>query len=127
MTGAEPNELIQRYLTAYNRFDVDGMLDLLSPAVVFENFSAGELTASTRGLDQFAELARQSAAMFSEREQRVVGLSVRPESTAVDIMYRGRLAVDIPGGPTAGTILDLQGQSEFWFDDGLISKIVDRS
>lgn len=127
MTNTDLPDLIERYLVAYNAFDVESMLALLSQDVVFENFLGDQLTASTKGADQFRELAQQSATMFSEREQRVTGVTIQPQSTVVDIAYRGRLAVDVPDGPAAGTVLDLKGQSEFWFKDGLISKIVDRS
>lgn len=127
MTNTDLPELIVRYLTAYNHFDVDGMLALLTTDVVFENFSGNQLTAATQNADQFRALAQQSATMFSEREQRITGFTVQLASTVVDIAYQGRLAVDVPDGPAAGTVIDLQGQSEFWFRDGLINKIVDRS
>lgn len=127
MTNTDLPELIVRYLAAYNRFDVNGMLALLTTDIVFENFSRDQLTESTQGADQFRDLAQRSTTMFSEREQRVTGFTIQPTSTVVDIAYRGRLAVDVPDGPAAGTVLELQGQSEFWFRDGLVSKIVDRS
>jgi hypothetical protein len=37
------------------------------------------------------------------------------------------LARDIPSGPPAGTRIELQGTTEFAFEDGLISRIVDLS
>ena len=65
--------------------------------------------------------------MFSEREQRITKLTFNQDSAIADIAYRGKLAADVPDGPSAGTVLDLQGQSEFSFVGGQISKIVDRS
>lgn len=41
--------------------------------------------------------------------------------------FRGLLAVDLPGGPMAGTTLDLAGRSDFSFDRGRIGSIVDHS
>lgn len=120
-------ELIERYLTAYNSFDVDGMLAVLSPDVRFENYSGGQLTVSVNGIEEFKQLAEQSSALFSEREQRVTRLTVSNETAMADIAYRGRLAVDLPDGPASGTVLDLKGQSEFYFKGGRISKIIDRS
>lgn len=127
MTEIDMRECIERYLAAYNRFDVEGMVALMADDVVFQNHADGALTVSTRGIEQFRQLAQQSATMFSEREQRITGARTDAGSTVVDIAYRGRLSVDIPGGPAAGSVLELQGQSEFWFTDGLISRIVDRS
>lgn len=103
------------------------MLTLLSPEVRFENYSDGKLTATADGIDEFRKLAEHAGNLFSEREQRITALE-RGEGTVIaQIAYRGRLAADIPGGPKAGTVMDLQGQSEFSFDGGKISRIIDRS
>lgn len=127
MSNPIMKDLIDRYLAAYNSFDVDGMLSLLSQNVRFENYSGGQLTATTNGIDEFKQLAEQSKSLFSEREQRITSLEFRGDYAIATIAYRGKLAADIPNGPTAGTILDLQGKSEFSFSNGQITKIVDRS
>ncbi|MCF7221866.1 nuclear transport factor 2 family protein [Marilutibacter chinensis] len=119
--------LIDRYIAAYNAFDVDGMLAVLAPDVRFENFSAGRLTAQAHGIEAFRQLAGHAAALFSEREQRVTARRDHADRVVVDIAYRGVLAADIPDGPKAGTVLEMTGQSEFEFADGRISRIVDRS
>ncbi|MBB3228702.1 hypothetical protein FHW69_003344 [Luteibacter sp. Sphag1AF] len=41
MSNSDNKELIDRYLVAYNSFDIDGMLALLSSGVRFENYSGG--------------------------------------------------------------------------------------
>ncbi|WP_273084827.1 nuclear transport factor 2 family protein [Stenotrophomonas nitritireducens] len=120
-------DLIDRYLAAYNAFDVDGMLSLLSQDVRFENYSGNQLTAATSGIDEFRNLAEQSRSLFSEREQRIAGLEFGHDSAIAVIAYRGKLAADIPDGPSASTVLDLQGESEFSFGNGQITRIVDRS
>ena len=127
MSNSSMKDLIDRYLIAYNSFDVDGMLSLLSKDVRFENYSSDQLTAATSGVDEFRQLAEQSKSLFSEREQRIIGLEFGHDSATAIIAYRGKLATDIPNGPPAGTVLDLQGKSEFSFSHGQISKIVDRS
>lgn len=127
MTNSEKEQLINRYLVAYNSFDINGMVKLLSSDIRFENYSGGQLTDTTNGKDEFRELADKSKSLFSEREQRITKLTINEDSAIADIAYRGTLAVDIPDGPSAGTVLDLQGQSEFSFTAGKISKIVDRS
>ena len=65
--------------------------------------------------------------MVSMREQRIVSLQTRGASVIVDIAYRATLGVDRPAGPMAGTLIELNGTSEFSFDRNLICKIVDRS
>lgn len=127
MLADEQVQVIQKYIAAYNAFDVDGMLNLLSPKVSFENWSGTHLTTKAFGIGEFRQLAEQAKTMFSEREQRITGSKQDADSVIVSIAYRGKLAVDIPDGPRAGTVLDLNGESEFAFDGRLISKIVDRS
>jgi len=120
-------DLITRYLAAYNAFDIEAMLAQLDPAVRFENFSGGQLSAETTGIDAFRALAEQSKGMFSEREQRVTGLALDGDTVVADIAWRGRLAADVPDGPPAGTLLEMNGRSEFSFGASRITKIVDRS
>lgn len=127
MQVTEHAQVIQKYIAAYNAFDVDGMLKLLSPEVRFENWAGAHLTTEASGIAEFRQLAEQAKTMFSEREQRITALKQGADSVIVSIAYRGQLAVDIPDGPRAGTVLDLNGESEFAFDGCLISKIVDRS
>lgn len=127
MKANEQTQLIQDYIDAYNAFDVDRMLTLLSPAVRFENWSGGQLTSEASGIVAFRQLAYQAKAMFSEREQRITSIEQSDDSVIVSIAYRGQLAADIPNGPRAGTVLALSGEAEFAFKDGLIVEIVDRS
>lgn len=127
MARAEKRIVIERYVDAYNRFDVDGMLALLTPDVLFENVSEGQVSAASSGIAAFRELAGQGAAMFSERRQVVTALAFRPASVLASIAWRGVLAVDLPDGPAAGTVIELSGESEFEFSGERISRIVDRS
>lgn len=119
--------LIQQYLAAYTAFDLPAMLALLTPDVVFENYSNDQLTASTEGVEAFRALAEQSRNLFTEREQCLTALREWPDRAVAGIAFRGVLAADIPGGPKAGTVIELEGKSEFAFRDGLITRIVDRS
>ncbi len=127
MRNSSIKDLIDRYLVACNSFDVEGMLLLLSQDVRFENYSGDQLTAATSGIDEFMQLAEQSRSLFSEREQRITELKLSHDSAVAAIAFRGKLTADIPNGPPAGTVLELQGKSEFSFDNGQITKIVDRS
>ncbi|MFS2028256.1 nuclear transport factor 2 family protein [Massilia sp. GER05] len=119
--------LIERYVAAYNAFDVDGMLDTLSPDVRFENWSGGHLTAASDGRDAFRILAEQARTMFAQREQRVTALAPRGDALVAAIAWRGQLAIDVPGGPPAGTRLAVRGESEFVVRDGQLALVVDRS
>ena len=127
MSEARQQELIERYLAAYNAFDIEAMLAQLEPDIRFENFSGGQLTAESSGIEAFRQLAEQSKGLFSEREQRVTGMVREGELLVAEIAWRGRLAADVPGGPPAGTLLEMKGRSEFAFGASGIVRIVDRS
>ena len=127
MAIATPTELIHAYIDAYNRFDLDGMCALLAPSIRFEHYTDGVLGVRTDGLHEFRLLAETGAAMFAERAQRITMLRVDGNQAVVGIAFTGTFAKDIPGGPAAGTVVALDGASEFVFDGGFITKIVDRS
>ncbi|MFQ3787113.1 nuclear transport factor 2 family protein [Halomonas sp. A29] len=127
MDESTKRDLIERYIAAYNLFDIDGMLAVLAPDVIFENYSGSELTNSANGIDEFRQLAEHAKGYFSERVQRVTSLTFTQDGATAEIDYHGRLAQDIPGGPKAGSLIELNGVSEFTFGSERISKIVDRS
>ena len=127
MSTVAPAELINAYIDAYNRFDVDAMCALLTSDIRFEHYSNGQLGAQASGLRAFRLLAETGAALFAEREQRLTALSLDGSQANVEIAFQARLAADIPGGPPAGTVLTFNGSSVFTFDQGRISKIVDRA
>jgi hypothetical protein len=131
MIEARQKDLIDRYLAAYKAFDIEAMLAQLDPAIRFENYSGGQLTADATGIDAFRRLAEESKGLFSEREQRVTSLVQRVTQSGAtvvaEIAWRGRIAAGIQGGPPAGTLLEMSGRSEFDFGPGGITKIVDLS
>ena len=127
MNDLDRQHLIERYIAAYNAFDLDGMAAVLSPAVRFDNYEQGVKTHETAGIDAFRTLAQSSAAMFASREQAIVSLEFDPDQVIANIAFAGRLAVDIPDGPTAGSEVAMQGNSTFTFDGERIATIVDRA
>jgi ketosteroid isomerase-like protein len=127
MDTSEKEGLIRQYLNAYNSFDLDGMVALLHPDAVFQNYTNGALNATTAGVHQFRELAERAKNVFSERCQTITACRHEGELSTVEIDYQGVLNIDIPQGPKAGQTLKLAGKSEFRFRDGLIHALSDYS
>ena len=131
MRGETRRELVERYLAAYNGFDIEGMLALLDPDVEFENVAGGTVTARTSGLGEFRTLAEQAARLFTRREQRITDYREAGETAKVGIAYEGVLASELPPGLPPGlepgATLRLSGRSTFEFRDGRIARIVDES
>ncbi len=127
MNTDEKRALIDRYVAAYNSFDVDGMLAVLNPDVEFQNVSGGEINASASGAEEFRRMAEQSQGLFASRHQEITRFRSEGDTAAVDIRYEGVLASDLPNGMRAGETLRLEGRSEFSFRDGRIDRIADYS
>lgn len=128
MTGADPHRaLVERYLAAYNAFDIAGMLALLHPDVRFENVSGGQVTAAAHGREEFRALAEHAATLFTSRRQTIRRFVSTPEGARVEIDYEGVLAADLGAELPTGSSLRLAGQSTFEFRDGCIARIVDES
>ncbi len=120
-------EIIRRFISAYNSFDVDTMLALLHPDIHFKNISAGKVNAETNGISEFEKLARQSSALFMERKQKIISYKELSDRINVDIRYQAILAVHLPGGLKIGDTIDMKGKSEYIIKDNLIISIIDES
>ena len=128
MLAEDPHRaLIERYLAAYNAFDVPGMLALLHPDVTFENVAGGQVTAAARGRDEFRALAEHAAMLFTSRRQTIREYVATAHGAQVAIDYEGVLATDLGPELRAGTTLRLAGRSTFEIRDGCIVRLVDES
>lgn len=127
MTEPDMRDLIERYLSAYNAFDVDGMMATVHPEVEFLHVSGGQVAAEASGAEAFRQLAEQATTMFTSRCQSITTFAVSETIAVVGIAYEGRLATDLPNGLQAGQMLKLNGRSEFEFKARKISRLVDYS
>lgn len=119
--------LIERYVAAYNSFDVAGMIELLHPDVIFENIDSGEVTAAARGLEEFRALAERAATLFTSRRQTIRRYTPSASGAEVEIDYEGVLATDLGPKLKAGETLRLVGRSTFVIRQGKLARIVDES
>lgn len=119
--------LVERYIDAYNRMNVDEMLLTVHPDVEFRNVSGGVVNVSTAGISELRTLAQQSLSLFSERQQVIESFQYEGSKVVVSVAFRAIIASDLPNGLKSGQVLSLPGRSEFEFRDGAISKITDIS
>lgn len=103
------------------------MLSLLHPDIHFVNISGGKVDTETHSKSEFEKLARNSANLFREREQKVVKIKGTAGRYEVDIQYHGVIATDLPNGMKKGEIIELKGKSEYRIRDNLIIEITDIS
>lgn len=119
--------LIDRYLDAYNRMDVDGMLATMQREIIFENYTAGVLSVRTLGIEELRHLAESSRHLFLARRQTITGYSEAAGIAHAQIAFEGTFAVDLPNGVRAGQRIAVKGRSEFKELDGLLIYIADHS
>ena len=120
-------QLIDRYIDAYNRIDVDAMLLTLHPAIVFENYAGGQRTLRTEGLLDFDRLARSTQPLFSARRQVITAYREQGGTAWAEIQFDGTFAIDLPNGIRAGQQIAMPGRSEYRVHDGLLVYIADHS
>ncbi len=127
MERREKERMIQRYLEAYNAFDVEGMMELLHPDVLFCHLFRNQITVTTRGKEEFRSVAEYGVTLFKSRKQEILSLREIPSGMVVSISFEAELTMDLPNGMKAGEHLALEGISEFMFKDGLLCSITDSS
>lgn len=119
--------VIENYIAAYNRFDIEGMLENLHSEIEFQNISNGETNLSIKGIDQFSVQAESAEKLFSQREQKITNILFEGDKAEVEIDYSAVLAEDLPNGLKKDAKIELKGKSIFTFRDGKIIGIQDIS
>ncbi|MFH1137633.1 MAG: nuclear transport factor 2 family protein [Pseudomonadota bacterium] len=127
MIEDEKRGLVERFLAAYNAFDLDGMMALTHPDIEFRNISGGKVTAAALGAEEFRRLAEQSLGLFASRRQSILTYRGKDEQAFLEIAFEAVPARDLPNGMKAGETIRLNGVSEFTFRDGKILRLVDIS
>ena len=120
-------KLIRKYIEAYNRFDIEGMLSMLDEEISFQNISDDEVTAFANGKEEFQALAEKSKEIFSERKQTIKSIEFSGEEVTIGISYQGVLAIDLSEDLMEGDTLYVEGCSRFRFKESKIISIEDIS
>ncbi|MGI4759983.1 MAG: nuclear transport factor 2 family protein [Janthinobacterium lividum] len=127
MDATQAEVLVNKYIEAYNGFDVPSMLACLHHDVQFEHSTNGDVTVRLESKDAFEAQATRAAAWFTERTQHVTAFRWQDEQVEADIDYFAITATDLPNGIKSGTTLQFAGRSVFSFRDELIAFIQDFS
>lgn len=121
------NEIISKYISCYNKRDIDGMLDCVTDDVVFENISNSGQMMKLTGKSSMRDIAELSGNAFSYRRQTLTNLVDAGDKAAGEIEFEGKAAVDLPDGTKSGETVTLKGASFFELRGGLLSRIADYS
>lgn len=123
----QQKQIVEKYISSYNSFDIEGMIANLDQHVVFENISNGKIDLRTQGLLEFKEQAENAKQYFRQRTQTIEKWEFNESIVTIDIMYEAVLSLDLPSGLKSGDTLKLNGKSIFEFNGEKIKKITDES
>jgi hypothetical protein len=127
MDNRQKEVLIEKYLKAYNAFDIEGMLQDFDEGIRFKNINNKQVDLETYGLVTFKKQAEFAGKIFSSRKQIPLGYEHVGDKTTVPIYYEAVLAIDLPNGMKAGQKIELNGKSHFQFDGHKIILLIDES
>lgn len=88
--GLELQRVVEDYLTSYNSFNIDKMLEYFTEDCRFELIRAGEDKITCQGKAKLKEWITQSA--FVEKRQTVTKWIIAKDFVVVEIDYTPRLA-----------------------------------
>ena len=125
MSWSHLREVVRKYISAYNDFDIDTMMECFSDECKFTSMVSGNHTITAEGKHQLRELAAQSAAYFLERTQNVTNWIFSDNQAAIEVEYKSMLKRDLPNGLKAGEELNIRGVSIFRFENDKIIELTD--
>ncbi len=119
--------IIDQYIKAYNKFDIEGMLKNVHPNVEFKNIANNEINVHIKGLETLRKQAEDSTKLLKKREMKITDQTINGDVVENKIDFKAVLAIDIPEGPKAGELVKFEGKSIFKFKTGKIISIEDIS
>lgn len=127
MKEKQIKRIIAQYITAYNEFNVDGMLKNIHEDVEFKNIANGEVNMQLNGINALRSQAEQAVNLFEKREIKIIEQVIKGDIVENKIEFKGVFATEILDGPKAGELVKLEGKSIFQFEKGKIILIEDIS
>jgi len=119
---------IYQYLEAYNQLDVTNMVVNMSSTIVFLNMENNKSTLRVDGIDEFKLQAIEAISKYTKRQQTIISLTHKRNSTEILVDYNAIVATDSPHGLKKGDTINFQGKSIFEFSPGgKITKLTDVS
>jgi len=116
-------EIVQKYINAYNNFDIESMMSCMHTDCIFESKHNGKLTFSTKGKHSYRLICIAAKNNYIFRKQIIEGFNSKGESLEVDLYFKASLALDIPELGKKGEKIAFETKSIFEFKNGLIYKL----
>lgn len=123
----ENKAVVEKYIDAYNTFDIEGMLSCFLETALFENMSNSGGSISVQGIAAIKDLANKSKECFTSRKQGITRLHEGNDHIVIEVSYKAVLNIDLSDTLKKGDALELKGVSIFEFKNGKISRLADFS
>jgi len=117
---AKRKNVIEAYISAYNRLDVNAMIETLCEDIIFTNVQDQKETLSIVGKSVFLQQAEKVKQLFKWREMKALKWSYDNDTVRVNIHFEGLLHDHQQNGN-----IKIKGKSLFQFEGDKIKRIVD--
>lgn len=125
MNIEEKRSVIDRYVHAFNSFDVDTMVSVLHPEISYTCISNGTTVFSAAGIEEFRTLGELWQKLFSSRKLTVIELYEKANLTILEISCSAVWAIESPDGMKAGETLVQEGVAEISFREEKLLGIIE--
>ena len=125
MDESKIKEIIQEYFDAYNNFDIETMVSLLTEDVIFKNTSQGKVILEITGKKSYKRQAKSAVPLFEKREMSINELIYNEDSVDVRLKFKGILGIDVPEDYKKGDKIEMDGRTILKFRDNKIFYIED--
>jgi len=125
MNSEEKRAVIERYVQAYNAFDVEAMAALLHPDAEYLRITDGEVTARASGLQEFGTLAAEEGKQCSSRKLTVMQDYEKGGQVLLELKLTCVLAAEVAERLQGGETLTLEGVGEVTFHEEKIHRLTE--
>ena len=117
-------EIVQKYFSAYNDFDIETMMSYMHNDCIFESRTDGLLTFSTKSKHSYRQICMVAKNNYKFRKQIIEAFTPKEDGLEVDSYFKATLAMDLVGVGKKDEQISFETKSLFQFKNGLIYKIV---
>jgi len=116
-------EIVQKYINAYNNFDIETMVSLMHNDCIYEGKTKGIQSFCIKGKHSFRQINMLSKNNYTFRKQVIEGFIESMNKVEVNLYFKAILAVDVSELGKKGEEIAFETKSVFEFKNGLIYKL----
>ena len=127
MDKQKQQAIIEGYISAFNSFDLKGMLENFDNGVTFKNTENGLVTLTTNGIEEFEQISKKAMEFFSQRKLEVLEYDFVDSTVVVYYKFEAVLKEDLTDKLKKGDDFSIGGKSVFTFDHEKVISLEDYS